>query len=59
MIYLSTAKILKKVIHSFPLHDPVDNVENFLSLGVDVDSDLLDGLVEDRVGFHLLFDLLE
>ena len=30
-----------------------------LSLGVDVNSDLLYSLVEDGIGFHLLFDLLE
>ena len=41
------------------MHNPVDNVENFLSLGVDVDRDLLDRLVEDGIGFHLLFNLLE
>ena len=37
----------------------MDNVENFLPLGVDVDGDLLDRLVENRIGFNLLFDLLE
>ena len=41
------------------MHNSVDNVENFLPLGVDVDGDLLDRLVENRIGFHLLFDLLE
>ena len=41
------------------MHNSVYNVENFLPLGVDVDGDLLDRLVENRVGFHLLFDLLE
>lgn len=30
-----------------------------LPLGVDVDGDLFDGLVERRIGFHLLFDLLK
>ena len=33
--------------------------KTLLSLGVDVDGDLLDRLVENGVGFHLLFDLLE
>ena len=41
------------------MHNSVDNVENFLPLGVDVDGDLLDRLIENRIGFHLLFDLLE
>ena len=33
--------------------------KTLLSLGVDVNSDLFDCLVEDGIGFHLLFDLLE
>ena len=33
--------------------------KTLLSLGVDVNSDLLDRLVEDGIGFHLLFNLLE
>ena len=33
--------------------------KTLLSLGVDVNSDLFDRLVEDGIGFHLLFDLLE
>ena len=33
--------------------------KTLLSLGVDINSDLLYRLVEDGIGFHLLFDLLE
>ena len=32
------------------MHNSVDNVENFLPLGVDVDGDLLDRLIENRIG---------
>ena len=33
--------------------------KTLLSLGVDINRDLFDRLVEDGIGFHLLFDLLE